>query len=78
MSFISPRASRLLSVTESVVLPPRAEEAVQYVQLQQLQYSRVAGATSIAADLFCAGDRRCDIYSVVALLGRPRAVSSGQ
>src|SRR5204863_9110833 len=34
-----------------------------------IQYSRVAGASGLAAGLFCAADRRCDTYSVVVHLG---------
>jgi hypothetical protein len=62
---ISPRAPRLLPVTESIVLPPRPRGS-QYVQIQ---CSRVARASGTAANLFCAADRRCDAYSVVVPLG---------
>jgi len=64
------RAPRLLSVTESVVLPPRPRGGY-YVRCLQIQYSRVAGASGTAADLFCAADRCCDAYSVVVPLGGP-------
>jgi hypothetical protein len=61
---------RLLSVTESIALPPRPKGG-QYVKYQQIQYSRVACALDTAADLFCAVGRRCDAYSVVVHLGGP-------
>jgi hypothetical protein len=58
-------------VNESIELPPRPKGG-QYVKYQQIQYSRLARAPGIAADLFCAAGRRCDAYSVVvALGGRP-------
>ena len=62
--------SRLLSVTESIELPPRPKGG-QYVKYQQIQYWRLARAPGIAADLFCAAGRRCDAYSVVVHLGGP-------
>jgi ferredoxin len=62
---------RLLSVTESIVLPPRPKGG-QYVKYQQIQYSRVARSSGIAADLSCAAGRRCDACSVVVDLGGPR------
>jgi hypothetical protein len=77
ISQTSPRAPRLLSVTESIVLPPRPRGGY-YVRYLQIQRSRVAGASGTATDLFCAADRCCDAYSVVAPLGGPRAVSSSQ
>src|SRR6476619_8381524 len=42
---------RLLSVTESIVLPPRPRGG-QYVKYQQIQSSRVARSSGTAADLF--------------------------
>ena len=62
--------SRLSSVTESIALPPRPKGG-QYVKYLQIQYSRVARAPGIAADLVCAVGRRCDAYSVVVDLGGP-------
>jgi hypothetical protein len=50
------------------VLPQRPKGG-QYVKSQQIQSSRVARAPGIAADLFCAAGRRCDV--VVALGGPP-------
>jgi hypothetical protein len=70
ISRTSPRAPRLLSVTESIVLPPRPRGGY-YVRYLQIQCSRVAGASGTAADLFCAADRCCDAYSVVVPLGGP-------
>ena len=61
---------RLLSVTESIALPPRPKGG-QYVKYQQIRYARVACAPGVAADLFCAVGRRCDAYSVVVHLGGP-------
>jgi hypothetical protein len=61
---------RLLSVTESIALPPRPKGG-RYVQYLQIQCSRVAGAPGIAADLFCAADRRRDAHSMVVRLGGP-------
>jgi hypothetical protein len=61
---------RLSSVTESIALPPRPRGG-QYVQYLQIQCSRVARAPGIAANLFCAADRRCDTHSMVIHLGRP-------
>jgi hypothetical protein len=58
-------------VTESIALPPSRPKGGQYVKSQQTQYSRVARAPGIAADLFCAVGRRCDAYSVVVHLGGP-------
>jgi hypothetical protein len=57
-------------VTESIELPPRPKGG-QYVKYQQIQYSRLARAPGIAADLFCAAGRRCDAYSVVVHLSGP-------
>jgi hypothetical protein len=57
-------------VTESIALPSRSKGG-QYVEHLQIQYSRMARAPAIAADLFCAVGRRCDAYSVVVHLGRP-------
>ena len=57
-------------MTESIALPPRPKGG-QDVKYQQIQYSRVAGASGHAAGLFCAADRRCDAYSVVVHLGGP-------
>jgi len=51
-------------VTESIALPPRPEGG-QYVEYQQIQYSRVARTPDIAADPLCAVGRRRDDYSVV-------------
>ena len=62
---------RLLSVTESIALPPRPKGG-QYVKYLQIQYSRVARAPGIAADLFCAVGRRCDAHSVVVTSADPR------
>jgi hypothetical protein len=62
--------SRLSSVTESIALPPRPKGG-QDAKYQQTQYSRVAGASGLAAGPFCAADRRCDAYSVVVHLGGP-------
>jgi hypothetical protein len=69
-SWSSPHAPRLLSVTESIVLPPRPRGGY-YVRYLQIQCSRVAGASGAAAGLFCAADRCCDAYSVVVHLGGP-------
>jgi hypothetical protein len=69
-SWSSPHAPRLLSVTESIVLPPRPRGGY-YVRYLQIQCSRLAGASGTAADLFCAADRCCDAYSVVVPLGGP-------
>jgi len=55
---------RPLSVTESIALPPRLRGG-QYVKYQQIQYPRVARASGIAADLFCAVGRQLDDYSLV-------------
>jgi hypothetical protein len=70
---------RLSSVTESIALPPRPKGG-QDVKYQQIQYSRVAGASGVAAGLFCAADRRCDACSVVVHFGGPpppaQAISS--
>jgi hypothetical protein len=70
---------RLSSVTESIALPPRPKGG-QDAKYQQIQYSRVAGASGIAAGLFCAVDRRCDACSVVVHFGGPpppaQAISS--
>jgi hypothetical protein len=49
----------------------------RYVQYLQIQCSRVARAPGIAADLFCAADRRCDAYSVV-VRSQTRTISSGK
>lgn len=70
ISWTSPPAPRLLSVTESIVLPPRPRGGY-YVRYLQIQRSRVAGASGTAAGLFCAADRCCDAYSVVVSLGGP-------
>ena len=59
---------RPLSVTESIALPPRPKGG-RYVKYQQIQYSRVARAPGIAADLFCAVGRQRDDYPVVVHLG---------
>ena len=59
---------RPLPVTESIALPPRPEGG-QYVEYQQIQYSRVARASDIAADLLCGVGRQRDDYSVVVHLG---------
>jgi hypothetical protein len=64
---------RLLSVTESIVLPPRPRGG-QYVKYQQIQSSRVARSSGTAADLFCAAGRRCDV--VVALGGPPSSAQA--
>jgi len=52
------------------VLPPRPNGG-QYVKSQQTQYSRVARAPGIAADLFRAAGRRSDACSEVVHLGGP-------
>jgi len=70
ISWISPRAPRLLSVTESSVLPPRPRGGY-YVRYLQIQRSRVVSASGTAADLLCAADRCCDTYSVVVPLVGP-------
>ena len=57
-------------MTESVALPPRPKGG-QDDKCQQIQYSRVAGASGIAAGLFWAADRRCGTYSVVIYPGGP-------
>lgn len=59
---------RLSSVTESIALPPRPKGG-QHVRYQQVQRSRVAGGSGIAAGPFCAVDRRCGACSVVVRLG---------
>jgi hypothetical protein len=59
---------RPLSVTESIALPPQPKGG-RYVKYQQIQYSRVARAPDIAADLFCAVGGQRDDYSVVVQLG---------
>lgn len=61
---------RLSSVTESIALPPRPKGG-QHVEYQQIQCWRVAGASGIAAGLFCAADRRCDACPMVIHLGGP-------
>lgn len=55
-------------MTESVALPPRPKGG-RYVKYLQIQYSRVARAPGIAADLFCAVGRQRVDYSVVVHLG---------
>ena len=57
-------------MTESIALPPRPRGG-QYVHYLQIQCSRVVRAPGIAANLFCAADRRCDAHSMVIQLGRP-------
>ncbi|SIO54218.1 NikR C terminal nickel binding domain-containing protein [Bradyrhizobium erythrophlei] len=59
---------RLSSVTESIALPPRPKGG-RYVQYPQIQCSRVVRTAGIAADLFCAADRRRDAHSMVVHLG---------
>jgi hypothetical protein len=57
---------RLLSVTESIALPPRPKAV--HVKYLQIQCSRVARASGPAADLFRAADCRCDAHPVVVRL----------
>ena len=59
---------RPLAVAESIALPPRPKGR-QYVEYQQIQFSRVASAPDIAADLLCAVGRQRDDYSVVVHRG---------
>ena len=54
---------RLLSVTESIALPPRPEAV--HVKYLQIQCSGVAHAAGPAADLFRAADRRYDADPMV-------------
>lgn len=65
---ITARSPRLLSVTESIALPPRPKGG-QYVQYLQIQCSRVARTVGVVADLFYAADRRRDAHSMVVNLG---------
>jgi hypothetical protein len=54
----------LLSVTESVALPPQPKGR-SYAKIPRIQSSWVAGTSGIDADLSCAAGRRCDGYSMV-------------
>jgi hypothetical protein len=69
ISRISPRAPRLLSVTESSVLPPT--RGGQYVKYIQVQCSRMAGAPGAATGRTCTAGRRCVARSMVVRLDEP-------
>jgi hypothetical protein len=54
----------LLSVTESVALPPQPKGRL-HAEIPRIQSSRLAGTSGIDADLSCAAGRRCDGNSMV-------------